>query len=108
LSFAQFEAEWRSVPLERMRSSCGICTAIVERTKLSVLKPEKIIFSYFSYASLIFPLNPSFMIYGGAFRPHIVKVGALSAPTQEMLLKYCLDLSYIQNGSYLFLLFIKT
>ena len=26
LSFAQFEAEWRSVPLERMRSSCGICT----------------------------------------------------------------------------------
>ena len=25
LSFAQFEAEWRSVPLERMRSSCGIC-----------------------------------------------------------------------------------
>ena len=52
--------------------------------------------------------NPSFMIYGGAFRPHIVKVGALSAPTQEMLLKYCLDLSYIQNGSYLFLLFVKT
>ena len=45
---------------------------------------------------------------GGAFRPQIVKVGALSAPTQEMLLKYCLDLSYIQNGSYLFLLFIKT
>jgi len=38
------------------------------------------------------------MIYGGAFRPQIVKVGALSAPTQEMLLKYCLDLSYIQNG----------
>ena len=37
------------------------------------------------------------MIYGGAFRPQIVKVGALSAPTQEMLLKYCLDLSYIQN-----------
>ena len=36
------------------------------------------------------------MIYGGAFRPQIVKVGALSAPTQEMLLKYCLDLSYIQ------------
>ena len=25
-----------------------------------------------------------------------------------MLLKYCLDLSYIQNGSYLFLLFVKT
>ena len=25
LSFAQFKAEWRSVPLERMRSSCGIC-----------------------------------------------------------------------------------
>ena len=44
----------------------------------------------------------------GAFRPQIVKVGALSAPTQEMLLKYCLDLSYIQNGSYLFLLFVKT
>ena len=36
------------------------------------------------------------MIYGGAFRPQIVKVGALSAPTQEMLLEYCLDLSYIQ------------
>ena len=31
-------------------------------------------------------MNPSFMIYGGAFRPQIVKVGALSAPTQEMLL----------------------
>jgi len=28
LSFAQFEAEWRSVPLERMRSSCGICSHI--------------------------------------------------------------------------------
>ena len=38
------------------------------------------------------------MIYGGAFRPQIVKVGALSVPTQEMLLKYCLDLSYIHNG----------
>ena len=37
---------------------------------------------------------------GGAFRPQIVKVGALSAPTQDMLLKYCLDLSYIQTGSY--------
>ena len=36
---------------------------------------------------------------GGAFRPQIVKVGALSAPTQDMLLKYCLDLSYIQTGS---------
>lgn len=35
---------------------------------------------------------------GGAFRPQIVKVGALSAPTQDMLLKYCLDLSYIQIG----------
>ena len=23
-----FEAEWRSVPLERMRSSCGICTGM--------------------------------------------------------------------------------
>ena len=49
-----------------------------------------------------------FLNSGGAFRPQIVKVGALSAPTQEMLLKYCLDLSYIQNGSYLFLLFVKT
>ena len=38
------------------------------------------------------------MIYGGAFRPQIVKVGALSAPTQEMLLKYSLDLPYIQTG----------
>ena len=49
-----------------------------------------------------------FLNSGGAFRPQIVKVGALSAPTQEMLLKYCLDLSYIQNGSYLFLFFVKT
>jgi len=38
---------------------------------------------------------------GGAFRPQIVKVGALSAPTQDMLLKYCLDLSYIQTGIYI-------
>ena len=53
-------------------------------------------------------VQETLMIYGGAFRPQIVKVGALSAPTQEMLLKYCLDLSYIQNGSYLFLLFVKT
>jgi hypothetical protein len=30
LSFAQFEAEWRSVPLERMRSSCGICTITLQ------------------------------------------------------------------------------
>ena len=39
------------------------------------------------------------MIYGGAFRPpQIVKVGALSAPpTQDMLLKYSLDLPYIQT-----------
>ena len=44
------------------------------------------------------------MIYGGAFRPQIVKVGALSVPTQEMLLKYCLDLSYIQTGIYLLIL----
>ena len=29
-----------------------------------------------------------FLNSGGAFRPHIVKVGALSAPTQEILLKY--------------------
>ena len=41
---------------------------------------------------------------GGAFRPQIVKVGALSAPTQDMLLKYCLDLSYIQTGIYLLIL----
>ena len=26
MRFAQFEAEWRSVPPERMRSSCGICS----------------------------------------------------------------------------------
>ncbi len=39
-------------------------------------------------------LNP-----GDAFRPQIVKVEALSAPTQDMLLKYCLDLSYIQTGN---------
>ena len=49
-----------------------------------------------------------FLNSGGAFRPHIVKVGALSAPTQEMLLKYSLDLPYIQIGSYLFLRFVKT
>ena len=41
---------------------------------------------------------------GGAFRPQIVKVGALSAPTQDMLLKYCLDLSYIQTEIYLLIL----
>lgn len=39
-----------------------------------------------------------FLNSGGAFRPQIVKVGALSAPTQEILLKYSLDLSYIQTG----------
>ncbi len=37
-----------------------------------------------------------FLNSGGAFRPQIVKVGALSAPTQEILLKYSLDLPYIQ------------
>ena len=37
-----------------------------------------------------------FLNSGGAFRPQIVKVGALSAPTQDMLLKYSLDLPYIQ------------
>ena len=41
-----------------------------------------------------------FLNSGGAFRPQIVKVEALSAPTQEMLLKYSLDLPYIQTGSY--------
>ena len=43
-----------------------------------------------------------FLNSGGAFRPQIVKVGALSAPTQEILLKYSLDLPYIQiwNLSY--------
>ena len=41
-----------------------------------------------------------FLNSGGAFRPQIVKVGALSAPTQEILLKYSLDLPYIQTGSY--------
>lgn len=38
-----------------------------------------------------------FLNSGGAFRPQIVKVGALSAPTQEILLKYSLDLPYIQT-----------
>lgn len=33
-----------------------------------------------------------FLNSGGAFRPQIVKVGAESAPTQEKLLKYSLDL----------------
>ena len=37
-----------------------------------------------------------FLNSGGAFCPQIVKVGALSAPTQDMLLKYSLDLPYIQ------------
>ena len=37
-----------------------------------------------------------FLNSGGAFRPQIVKVGALSAPTKEILLKYSLDLPYIQ------------
>ena len=36
---------------------------------------------------------------GGAFRPQIVKVGALSAPTKEILLKYSLDLPYTQTES---------
>ena len=43
-----------------------------------------------------FSPDPLFIIFGGAFRPKLVKVGALSAPTLDMLLKYCLDLSYIQ------------
>ena len=37
-----------------------------------------------------------FLNSGGAFRPQIVKVGELFAPTQEILLKYSLDLPYIQ------------
>ena len=37
-----------------------------------------------------------FLNSGGAFRPQIVKVGALSSPAQEILLKYSLDLPYIQ------------
>ena len=37
-----------------------------------------------------------FLNSGGAFRPQIVKVGALSAPTKEILLKYSLDLPYTQ------------
>ena len=38
-----------------------------------------------------------FLNSGGAFRPQIVKVGALSAPTKEILLKYSLDLPYTQT-----------
>ena len=38
-----------------------------------------------------------FVICGGAFCHQIVKVRALSAPTQEILLKYSLDLPYIQT-----------
>ena len=38
-----------------------------------------------------------FMILTALFAPQIVKVGALSAPTQDMLLKYSLDLPYIQT-----------
>ena len=40
---------------------------------------------------------PPFYHFGGAFRPQIAKVGALSAPTQEILLKYSLDLPYTQT-----------
>ena len=41
---------------------------------------------------------PPLYDFDGAFRPpQIVKVGALSAPTQDMLLKYSLDLPYIQT-----------
>ena len=41
---------------------------------------------------------PHFMILTALFAPpQIVKVGALSAPTQDMLLKYSLDLPYIQT-----------
>ena len=39
-----------------------------------------------------------FLNSGGAFRPQIVKVGALSAPTKELLLKYSLDLPYAQSS----------
>ena len=41
-------------------------------------------------------MNPLFIICGGAFRPQIMKVGALSTPTKEILLKYSLDLPYTQ------------
>lgn len=34
----------------------------------------------------------------GAFRPQIVKVRHFLPPTQDMLLKYSLDLPYIQSG----------
>ena len=40
-----------------------------------------------------------FLNCGGAFRPQIVKVRALSAPTKEILLKYSLDLPYAQTGN---------
>ena len=40
-----------------------------------------------------------FLNSGGAFRPQIVKVGALSAPTKEILLKY--SLPYTQTEIYL-------
>ena len=42
LSFAQSEAEWRSVPLERMRSSCGICRK-PEAAEVNLLAAESII-----------------------------------------------------------------
>ncbi len=48
-----------------------------------------------------------FLNSGGAFRPQIVKVGALSAPTQDMLLKYSLDLPYTQTGIYQVLCVVK-
>jgi len=38
-----------------------------------------------------------FYHFGGAFRPQIVKVEALSTPTKEILLKYSLDLPYTQT-----------
>ena len=38
-----------------------------------------------------------FLNSGAFFAPKIVKVRARSAPTQEILLKYSLDLPYIQT-----------
>lgn len=49
-----------------------------------------------------------FLNSGGAFRPQIVKVGALSAPTKEILLKYSLDLPYTQTGIYFLLVVMRS
>ena len=47
--------------------------------------------------SLWWRFPPPLYDFDGAFRPPNSESGALSAPTQDMLLKYSLDLPYIQT-----------